>query len=74
MAAAHCMHLTPTKTMEVIFWLQPIDLSLQEVAMKTWLLIQPLLRPNWEGVWDKGTVVGHQAMWEKDLRKVQTIC
>ncbi len=71
-AATHCMRSTPTKAMEVIFGLPPIDLFLQEVAMKTWLRIQPLLRPNWDGVGDKGTVVGHQARWEKDLLKIQT--
>ncbi len=72
-AATHCMRSTPTKAMEVIFGLPPIDLFLQEVAMKTWLRIQPLLNPNWDGVGDKGTVVGHQARWGKQLHKIQTI-
>ncbi len=67
------MRSTPTKAMEVIFGLPPLDLFLQEVAMKTWLRIQPLLRSNWDGVGDKGTVVGHQMRWEKELQKVQTI-
>ncbi len=66
MAATHCMRSTPTKAMKVIFGLPPIDLFLQEVAMKTWLRIQPLLRSNWNGV-------GHQMRWEKDLEKIQTI-
>ncbi len=71
-AATHCMRSTPTKAMEVTFGLPPIDLFLQEVAMKTWLRIQSLLRPNWDGVGDKGSLVGHQARWGRELRQVQT--
>ncbi len=38
-AATHCMRSTPTKAMEVIFGLPPLDLFLQEMAMKTWFRI-----------------------------------
>ncbi len=50
-----------------------MDLFLQEVALKTWLRIQPLLKSNWDGVGDGGTIVGHQARWGKDLLKLHTI-
>ncbi len=45
-AATHCMRSTPTKAMEINFGLTPLDLFLQEVAMKTWLRFQSQLNSN----------------------------
>ncbi len=71
-AATHCLRSTPKKAMEIIFGLPPLDLFLQEIAMKTWFRIQPLLRPTWDGVGDGGTIVGHQRRWGQALQKINT--
>ena len=72
-AATHCMRSTPTKAMEVIFGLPPLDLYLQEVAIKTWYRIKSLLGPSrWDGIGDKGSIMGHQRRWENTLLKTTT--
>ncbi len=47
-AMSQCMRSSPTKGLEVIFGLPPIDLYITETAIKTWHRIKSLVPAIWD--------------------------
>lgn len=49
---------TPSEGLEVVLDLPPIDLKVEQLALKTMLRVIPLSNPKWDGL-GKGSFIGH---------------
>ena len=57
---------TPTKALEIIYNLEPLDLLTQQMAINTWQRIKKQIRSCWSGYGKKR--IGHMAQLEKSAK------
>ena len=71
LAMSHAMRSTPTKGMEVVMGLPPLDLYIQEQATRAMFRLKDTLRMRWEGISGlKRQPLGHRKTHNKILNRL----
>ncbi len=61
----HPLRSAPTAGLEVMMGWMPMALHAEEVGMNTYLRIQDTIQSNWNGIGQKGRLMGHISLWRK---------